>query len=522
MNDLEIPFITFSNLNLSGFIHLFKEKNNQYLLFIPFTSLNENLLISFSHFSFTFYIPTKLLEEIKEKPTFKYNINEYQLCSPNIIENSLKFFKENKEKEIEFKFYSSFYFVAFLSQLLFFNSLEFLNENNYLIIEKRNQLKKIIINNKKNILLNNSHDLVAHQSLLDFLGFINENLLKSFNDNLILNLINNSNDLNILNELSKSKIPLEYCSILFLILLLNNKENNNFKYFKNNINNNNNNFQKKINLGIEIEKPIIEYKYKNLYIIDNLFIGGSTNIGLDYESLKLQWNTITNTQFSNMNNLRISFKLLENSLLTSYPLGHPLINVIFNVMASFFVMKDEFESYLSEIFYIITSISELFYSTELSFDINFSEGEHLIFWLFYSLINKTQIINFFHQRNPENILSKTLHIIIMIHPLLYSLLEKEGINNLRFPSNVLFSLFSKVFTPIKLYPIWIMALSNKDPMLFFQYLMATSLILIYPKIIEKINIIEQIEKELKKLFDEENIDILLSNTLKLIEATQRN
>lgn len=265
-----------------------------------------------------------------------------------------------------------------------------------------------------------------------------------------------------------------------------------------------------------------------LYIIDDLQIGGSSDIAADYAALKSQWTSITATQWPHMSGLRISFKLLENALTSTYPMNHPLVRVVFDVMASLFVSKDEFEPYVSELFYISTAVAELFLASEQTIDLGFAEGEHVVFWAFFALISRTEVVEFLEQRQPEELLKGALKIIITMHPLLHTRLEKAGADNLKMPANMVFALFAGALPGRKLFPLWAAALASEDPTAFFQHLVAAGLILAFPAIAALPAetpgpaILETVERELRRFFEENSAEVLIAYTLKLLVASHRN
>ena len=533
---IEIPFIEYVNTSTQGFVTIEDTKNSAIIKFIPKNEIENSKLVLFSHFLFTHRLPKSLLTNIKEKSFISIDLNEYSIIEPDTKNYIFSFISEKGEKK-SIKFGNPFYMETFFTQISFHHSIELINETQYQIVAPLHTYRSTSKSNLRNTLSGCVHDLYAHQSLLEFLGFPmdptkKEAQLKPFEEDWILTLLENPTNRETLHNLSLSLTPIEYCPLLLLILLLDEP------LFDGEVNtlmqseaspthrprrvSMTGSPSAKLCERIELTQPkIIKSKFPPIYAIDKVSIGGSTDISSDYAALKLQWSTITESQFLHMNSFRISLKLLENALLATYPSGHPLITAIFDVLASLFVMKDEFSTYISELYYIMTAVAELFHSSDQSLDFGFEQAEHLVFWIFFALITKTETVEFIQNRTTEALMKSTLQILIRIHPLLYTLMEKAGIASFRFPANVIFSLFTKVLPPKKLYPIWIAALSSNDPMDFFQHVMAASLIVIFPNIVDAENVVDQTEKELKKFFEENPAELIVSNTLKLLEATHR-
>lgn len=493
----DLPYCFLLPNNKSGLISINDVGNTFEIKFLQKESFQPDYEDFLQVFYFLHSIPESVFDKCKKEDICCFDINICSYCQIMIDNVSIHFGKSPSDFDFGFKFCNLFAFNSFLSHLCSTRSFDFVTNTSFNITKKRPIKKASSYSSFRNSLTSSLHDLYAHQSLLNYLGLrqeknvSNDQGLLVFNDSIVFKLISEPKNASNLANIARSSIPFEYSPLIILLLL--------------------------------IDKPVSLNRSKcGLFFIDDIELGGSHNIKDDFLSLKRQWSTISVNQFSHMNNLRISLKLLENSLLSAYPVGHPLIKVVFSIMSSLFIMRDEFQSYVSEIYQIAIAISELFFSSDIPIDTDLSDGEHLLFWLLYAMITKTGVIEFLEQRSTESILSGALHIIIMLHPLLYSLIEKAGINSFRFPSSVIFSLYTKVLNPHKLYPIWVAALSTNDPMQFFHHLMASSLILLFPKIVDCANIVEQLEKELKKFYDEETVENLIFNTLKLMEATNRN
>ena len=535
---LSLPFVEYQPGNIPGFIHIKDLDTSAIIIFVPKSEIDESKLTIFSHFLFTHRIPKILLDDIPEEKRINIDLSKIQFIEPNSEKLTFSFIPENGETQ-SIKFGNAFYMDTFFTQLSFHHLIELVNDKQYQILQPLHPIRSSSKNNLRASLSGCVHDLYAHQSLLEYLGFPmdgskKEVKLEPFNEQWVINLIKNPNDRETLRLLSKSFTPIEYCPILLLILLLDNplydgdvntlmSQQNSSPVSRKRRVSMQGSPSAKLFERIEFTAPkVVQSKYEPIYAIDNVAIGGSTHISEDYAALKLQWSTITATQFTHMNSFRISLKLLENALLATYPCGHPLIKSVFNILASIFVMKDEFSTYITELYYIATSVAELFHASEQTLDLGFESSEHVIFWIFFALITRTETVEFLQNRSTEALMKNALHIIITLHPLLYSLMEKAGIAAFRFPASVIFSLFTKVLQPKKLYPIWIAALSSNDPMDFFQHMIAASLIVIYPNIVDSQNIVEQTEKELKHFYEENSPELIISNTLKLLEATHRN
>ncbi|EAX91372.1 hypothetical protein TVAG_311230 [Trichomonas vaginalis G3] len=531
-----IPYIQLVNEGVSGFVDIQASDSMGMLNFIPLEIIPENKRIIFSQFLFTHKIPKVLYDLLTDQAKIIIiEFKNFSILEPKI--DSCEFVFSNEEgKSYTLKFNNPFYMETFFTAISFYHCVELRNETQY---EIGPQFKPIRIQPRsslRNSLTSCVHDLYAHQSLLEFLHFPmdpkkKESNLLPFKEECILKLIEEPTDIETLDLISKSYVPIEYCSIMLLLLLLDGPL---YEGEKNTLNSETSpkrahrfSFKgsqtSKLLEQIDITKPlIIESPYPKIYAIDQVSIGGSTSIANDYAALKHQWSTITSTQFNHMNSLRISFKLLENALTTYYQKGHPLIQSVFNILASLFIMKDEFETFNSELYSIAIDCAELFHAINQTLDLGFCSCEHIIFWIFFALITKTGIVDMLEDKSTETVLKTTLHILITYHPLLHTLIDKAGLQNFRFPVTVITSLYTKVLPPEKLYPIWIAALAFGDPMEFFQHLMATALIMLYPNIVDAPNFIETTEKELKKFFDESPSDFLISNTLKLLEAMRRN
>ena len=110
----------------------------------------------------------------------------------------------------------------------------------------------------------------------------------------------------------------------------------------------------------------------------------------------------------------------------------------------------------------------------------------------------------------------------MLHPLLFDLLSSAGVNNFEFLAKLVLGLLTPVATGPKLWNIWISALASGDPMEFFQLMMASMLIISYPRIIGRDNIVEAVEKEIKSFIATSSADVLIGITWKLKDAAIRN
>lgn len=531
-----IPYNELVNEHKFGFVHMLDVVGIGKLQFIPKEIIPENKHVIFSEFLFTHKIPSTLLDVVTDKSKIiTIDFKDYYILEPK-IENFEFIFINDKDSQINLRFNNSFYMETFFTAISFYHCVELRNETQYEITPLQKPYRITSRSSLRNSLTNCVHDLYAHQSLLEFLKFPmdpsnKQATLDAFQEEWILNLLEDPTNHEILDKIPRTLVPIEYCPLLLLILLLDGPlyegEKNTLtsptRPKRSNRTSFSNSPTSKLLERIEFTNPKkVESVHQKIYAIDQVSIGGSTEIANDYAALKKQWSTITASQFTHMNSLRISFKLLENALTSTYQNGHPLIQSVFNILASLFIMKDEFETYNSELYYTVIACAELFHAPQQTLDLNFESNEHIIFWIFFALITKTGIVDLLEDRSTEVILKTALHIIITFHPLLYSLLEKAEVQNFRFLASLILSLYTKVLPPKKLYPIWIAALAWGDPMEFFQYMMSASLILLYPNIVDAPNVIETTEKELKKFFDESSPEYLISNTLKLLEAMKRN
>lgn len=529
---------------IDGFIHIEVESNSLKIFFFPLAQIPEKHIQVLCNFLYTHRIPDFILQDLNKNESMMIDIQILSKCSISPSENQITFFSNNDENKEEktIKFHGPFYFMTFLNQISITHFFELIQDNIFIIkpISNSNDNYAIINANSDP---NHADDLKAHLSLLEFLNFSSNSppILNPFDSSILLKLLESPNDEKSLTILSKSSIPSFYAPLLIVILLLDsplleNESNSLLEKSYSNLSlsdedNNNQKSRKRLSssnfalkrfTSIIPDLPPLEQVPKKLFIVDEMSIGGSYDICSDYSALKQQWKTITKGQIRHMPNLRISMKLLEKSLYETYPKGHPLIEVIFNAMTSHFLMRDKFESYISEFFYTMSSISQLFHPIQKVVEFDSTDIEHFVFWLFTSLISRTGIVEIIDQRDPSQLLDKAFRIVMGFHPLMYQLIEQSNLSSFKFAASIVYSLYSNVIKGPKLWSIWVSALVSEDAMNFFQNLMAMALMIIYPSIIESNNIIEAVDTNLKLFFEKTDDDVIISNTLKLINEYNRN
>ncbi|KAH0785612.1 hypothetical protein GPJ56_010498 [Histomonas meleagridis] len=444
------------------------------------------------------------------------SFNQFTIDSPQheITLTSLK----NSEK-IRVQFHNSFYFSTFFAQLSNYYILEYQSTDNYLISpiviqqHPQHRFNPLI----KETLLTKVNDLYAHQSLLEYLGLpfdgtgTYHSSVLPFEDSLIDNFVTSPFDPEIRQKISQTKIPRQYFPLVLVLLLIDKPETNHDEKST---------FP---NCMVNIEP--IPKGVKKIPVIDDLVIGGSYDIVGDFEALKLQWTTVTSTQLLHANRFKISLKLLENILIASFPSAHPIIRIIFDALSSFFMISDELETFNNEMFKIMNSVAQLFISPDLVIGIEPTDIEHFIFWIFYSLVKKIGLIKVHEEK--ESLINRTMTTIIHHHPLLYNLLTKDmksrdDISCLKFLDNYLMSLFSHVLDVDKMMTIWIAALATDEPMDFMCNFLAISMIMVFPQIVDAENVTEELKKALTKYFEENEAEVLFSNTLKINAITKLN
>lgn len=533
--------------NINGFIHIETESESLKIFFSPLAQIPEKQIQILLNFLYTHRIPDFILHDIDKNELIIIDTQILNMCTIFPSQNKICFFSSNNENKNEkiLKFDSIFYLMTFLNQISITHFFELVSDNTFMIkpisnIDKDNFYKIIVKNSTTN--QNLDDDLKAHSSLLEFLNFSSDapSILIPFDSSIFSKLLESPDDEKSLTILSKSSIPPFYAPLLIVILLLDSplleSESNSLldKSYSNLSLNDEDNFQKsrkrlssssfafKRFNGIIPDLPPLKISPKKLFIVDEMSIGGSLDICTDYSAIKNQWKTITKSQIKHMPNLKISMKLLEKNLFETYQKGHPLIEVIFNAMTSHFLMRDKFESYLSEFYYTMSSIAQLFHPINKIIDFDATDIEHFVFWLFTSLISKTGIVEIIDQRDPSQLLNKAFRIVMGFHPLMYQLIEHSDLSSYKFAASIVYSLYSNVIKGPKLWVIWASALVSDDAMWFFQSLLAMALMMIYPNVIGSKNIIEAVNNNLKLFFEKTDADVLISNTLKLINEYGRN
>lgn len=496
----KIPAVTLLPDETQGFVHL----TDTMLYFIPLEAVPKDQVRMFSLFLFAHRLPTPLFASVQVDTMMKIQLGGDTIMDVSTDNFSLRFSYHGDETSKGLRFESSFYLTTFLNALSFSFSMVPNQNDSFELCPISDQVLQKGKRPLRKTLSGCVHDLYAHQSLLEYLGFPLDFgapvEISDLDESILVTLMETPDDEESLSKLMKSRISPVFAPLLISLLLLDREAGNTMS-----------------------ASSLLPRAPNSLYVIDNLRINGSTAIARDYESLKLQWETITLAQFSHMQDLQIALKLLENATVATFPTSHPLNKIVFNSMASLFMMHDELQKYSAEIFSILSSLAELFHPLDNVIEGGKCETEHFVFWLFTAMIAKTGATDFLEQKNPEQVLDKCVKTVMMFHPLLYDLLNKAGIQNLVFCTQCVFSLFSKVISGPKLWNIWIAALASGDPMDYFQLMMATVLIMIYPEIVDRGNVVDCIEREVKKLMrSSKSADLLIYNTWKLKVASTRN
>ena len=515
-------------------IHIFKESNDIKIYFFNILNLDFEKLKLYSQFLFTYKLPDIILDDVWNNKILQIEVQNFKYI--NIEDCIFSFINDNHDEPLaSIQFANSFYLFSFINQICLTHNFVFLKENCFSLIP--------IDSNKIDFSIpkyetTNQGDLEAHNSLVEFLnlhfsttyGSANLNKFESLS---LLKLLKNPNDPKELEKLSKSDIDPYFAPLIIIVLLIDSPQ-----------------IEGEVNspvLGTKMEKinekrqlspssplkrlegmvtkpPPLKDSKRLIYAIDDLSIGGSSDISTDYDALKTQWQSITKRQLSHMMNLRISIRLLEESLLNDFngEKNHPLLQIIFNTMLSHFLLFDKYETFLNEFYSILSALAHLFHPSSKTIDSNATEVEHLVFWLFNSLINKTSSVDIIENNNPAILLQKCFSIIMALHPLMYSIIDSYGIASLKFPMKVVYSLYSNVLSGPKLWHVWIAALSFSNPMDFFQAMMSMALMLIYPHITESSNIGNAIESHLTSFFEYCASDILVANTINLMNVYNIN
>ncbi|OHT06067.1 hypothetical protein TRFO_05726 [Tritrichomonas foetus] len=518
-----------------GFISIEVVSDALLIKFYPMSKVPRSQLSIFSHFLFTHRLPECLISHLNNdnKALNDVTVIDTSIFTRCLIDSSqcqISFLSDEKPT-VGLKFVSPFYFLTFLNQISITHILN--SESNDCFSISPIKVQKTVYTVSKNPLAN-TDDLNAHKSLLEYLNLTfdaTQTILTPFDSSILLKLLETPDDMDALTKLSKSLVPSYFAPLLIVILLLDSPlfegENNSLL----NVQINNENHALRISSakvpmkrlsGVVPDPAPLQSAPKKLYGVDEVSLGGSSEICTDYNALKSQWTTITSSQFQHMPNFRISLKLLENVLLATFPSGHPLIKVIFNAMASHFMMRDKFETYVSEFYHTMTAVAQIFHPIEKIIEIDATEMEHFIFWLFTALISRTGTVELIEQRNPAELLQNSFRIVMVFHPLMYDVIDKAGLSSFKFPMTVVYSLYSKVTQGPKLWSIWVAALASGDPMNFFQTMMAMALIVLFPEVAGSNNVIEAVEKHLKLLFEKCPSEVLISNTIKMIDAYSLN
>lgn len=530
---------------ISGFIHIENELDSLKIFFFPLAQIPDKQVQIFCNFLYTHRIPDCILCNLDKNLSTVIDTKIYSKCMISATDNQITFFRDNAESKDGkiIKFDGRFYFMTFLNQVSISHIITCLTNDTFFIkpipnIDDPYKIKGISLP----IGPNHIDDFNAHKSLLEFLNFSTDSpsILIPFDSSILIKLLETPEDEQALTILSKSSVPSFYAPLLIVILLLDSPlledESNSLlekSYSNLSLNDDDNMHKSRKRLssssfalkrfnGIIPDLPPMEPAPKKLFIVDEMSIGGSWDICTDYLALKIQWKTITKGQIRHMPNLRISMKLLERDLFETYQKGHPLIETIFNSMASHFIMRDKFETYISEFYFTMSAIGQLFHPLEKITEFDSSDIEHFVFWLFMSLISRTGIVEIVDQGDPSQLLNKAFRIVMGFHPLMYLLIERSDLSSFKFPASVVYSLYSNIINGPKLWKIWVAALVSEDAMNFFQTLMAMALMIIFPNVVGSTNVVKSVDDNLKMFFEKTEADVLISNTLKLINELSRN
>ena len=488
---------------------MFPNFENGCVSLYPFSKISEDIRFAMSPFLFSHAIPGEIWRRLDPSSQISIPLTETTKLSTTC--EKFEFVIENEgASPVKLRFPSVFYMSTFLNALSFNFAFLSTQINHFSLTRFREtcfstkQKAKPI----RKSLASHVHDLYAHQSLLEYLGYplsgqdkVEE--LTPLEDSCILKLLESPQDPEALAKLGRSRVDPLYALLLLLIL----SSDSPF-------------------ISASQQPHDLPLEHINtappLYILDNLCLGGSSNINADYQRLKIQWSTITATQLQHMENMAIIIKHIENAVLTTFVSDHPLTRVVFDVMISLFTLKDDMSTFHHELFDVLVEISQLFHPIDKLVSSNLEDIEHVVFWLFISIVNKTQLATLLERKDPEKILDPCLKLVRMFHPLLFDLLTAAGINNFVFLSNLILSLFTKVLSGPNLWNIWIAALASGDPLQFLQLMLAAALIVSYPEIIDQENVVKAVESAITNVMTTGSIDFLIGISWKLKDAVIRN
>jgi hypothetical protein len=356
-------------------------------------------------------------------------------------------------------------------------------------------------------------DLIAHESLLEFLNFKFTSDSAPLDDSIILRLIQSPNDQPSLPQLLTSA-PSPCFSALFLLVLLSDRQSDS-RPLKGRITVSHGSPAKRLS-GIIADMPERADIPHVIPGIDQFCLAGSQKICRDYNSLKLQWTSITARQVLHIPTLIDSIRALEISLLRSFPRGHPISHIVFNAMMSFFIMKDEFETFVPEFLDVMVAIAQLFVTRENIGQYDVSEAEHIVFWLFVALVNRTGVTDFLNDPTPDRILQDCLQTILMPHPILSEMIQKD-LSSMAGPARIIFSLFAGAMEPKKVWSLWIAAIASGNPMNYCQKVMAMAMIAIFPDIAGTKNLGAAIDAALASFLQRTPVEVIIANTAEIRE-----
>ena len=483
------------------------------VLLYPLEKVGDDVRVMMSYFLASHAVPAELWQQLDK--SFEVSVSITHKTSLEVSWEKLEIaFQDKGGASATLRFAGAFYMSTFITALCL-NFTLVTTGNKTLAIESIEEARSKASAKPKfrKSLASHVHDLYAHQSLLEYLGYplSEQDQMESMvplASALILKLIESPQDSAVLGTVARSRVDPAYALLVILILASDCS------------------FRTAADRYVRPEPVVIDgdpVEIANpVYLIDALTLGGSSSINSDYHRLKLQWSTMTERQFSHMENMHIILKLLENTTLTSFASGHPLTRVVFDVMASTFTLKDELSTYHTELFYILMETAQLFHPIDKLAECELGDIEHVVFWLFIAIVTKSKVLSYFEHKNPERVLDHCIKVVRMLHPLLFDLLSSAGVNNFEFLAKLVLGLLTPVATGPKLWNIWISALASGDPMEFFQLMMASMLIISYPRIIGRDNIVEAVEKEIKSFIATSSADVLIGITWKLKDAAIRN
>ena len=492
---------------------MFTNLQRDNVLLYPLEKVGDDARATMSYFLASHVVPAEIWQQLDK--SFEVSVSLTHKTSLEISWEKLEIvFQEKGEASVALRFAGAFYLSTFITALCFnFNLVT--TGTKMLSIESIEEARARASAKPKfrKSLASHVHDLYAHQSLLEYLGYplSEQDQVESMvplAGALIQRLVESPHDPAVLAIVARSRVEPAHALLVLLILT----SECSFRAAGERYSRP----EPVIIDGdpVEIANPV--------YLIDALTLGGSSNINSDYHRLKLQWSTMTEKQFSHMENMHINLKLLENATLTSFASGHPLTRVVFDVMASTFTLKDELSTYHTELFYILMETVQLFHPIDKLVECELGDIEHVVFWLFIAIITKSKVLSYLERKNPEQVLDHCIKVVRMLHPLLFDLLSRAGVNNFEFLAKLVLGLLTPVTSGPKLWNIWISALASGDPMEFLQLMMASMLIICYPRIIGRDNLVEAVEKEIRSFIATSPADVLIGITWKLKDAAIRN